>query len=113
MASRKPIRHGAQGGSICAVGDKLLAASPHKAYTHFMARGIRLAANTAPELCGVERGLRARSRCRTRPRPPHLRDKDGERGSPCTRRGAKVHRIGPEGAREFIDCRANRKLTPH
>jgi Xaa-Pro aminopeptidase len=25
---------------ICAVGDKLLAASPHKAYTHFMAHGM-------------------------------------------------------------------------
>src|SRR5262249_43968697 len=33
MQSRMPIRHGALGGSICAVGEKLLAASPHKAYT--------------------------------------------------------------------------------
>jgi Xaa-Pro aminopeptidase len=32
MQSRKPIRHGARGGAICAVGDTLLAASPHGAY---------------------------------------------------------------------------------
>ena len=50
MASRKPIRHGAPGGSICAVGDKLLAASPHKAYTHFMAHGMGLVSHEAPRL---------------------------------------------------------------
>ena len=50
MASRKPIRAGAQGGSICAVGDKLLAASPHKAYTHFMAHGMGLVSHEAPRL---------------------------------------------------------------
>lgn len=50
MASRKPIRHGAQGGSICAIGDKLLAASPHKAYTHFMAHGMGLVSHEAPRL---------------------------------------------------------------
>jgi Xaa-Pro aminopeptidase len=48
MASRKPIRHGAPGGSICAVGDKLLAASSHKAYTHFMAHGMGLVSHEAP-----------------------------------------------------------------
>jgi Xaa-Pro aminopeptidase len=50
MASRKPIRHGAQGGSICAVGEKLLAASRHKAYTHFMAHGMGLVSHEAPRL---------------------------------------------------------------
>ena len=40
MAARKPIRHGAQAATICEVGEKLLAASPHKAYTHFMAHGM-------------------------------------------------------------------------
>ena len=39
-----------QGGSICAVGDKLLAASPHKAYTHFMAHGMGLVSHEAPRL---------------------------------------------------------------
>jgi Xaa-Pro aminopeptidase len=50
MASRKPIRHGAQGGSICQIGEKLLAASPHKAYTHFMAHGMGLVSHEAPRL---------------------------------------------------------------
>ena len=50
MASRKPIRQGAVGSSICAVGDKHLAASPHKAYTHFMAHGMGLVSHEAPRL---------------------------------------------------------------
>ena len=50
MASRKPIKHGAPGSSICAVGDKLVAASPHKAYTHFMAHGMGLVSHEAPRL---------------------------------------------------------------
>jgi Xaa-Pro aminopeptidase len=50
MASRKPIRAGAQGGSICAVGERMLAASPHKAYTHFMAHGMGLVSHEAPRL---------------------------------------------------------------
>ena len=50
MASRKPIKHGAPGSSICAVGDKLVAASPHKAYTHFMAHGMGLVSHEARRL---------------------------------------------------------------
>jgi len=50
MASRKPIRHGAMGASICGVGDKLIAGSPHKAYTHFMAHGMGLVSHEAPRL---------------------------------------------------------------
>jgi Xaa-Pro aminopeptidase len=50
MASRKPIKHGAPGGSICAVGEKLVAGSPHKAYTHFMAHGMGLVTHEAPRL---------------------------------------------------------------
>jgi Xaa-Pro aminopeptidase len=50
MASRTPIRHGAVGSSICEVGDKLLAASPHKTYTHFMAHGMGLVSHEAPRL---------------------------------------------------------------
>ena len=50
MQARKPIRHGARGGSICAVGDSLLAASPHGAYTHFMAHGMGLVSHEAPRL---------------------------------------------------------------
>jgi len=50
IKSREPIRHGARGGSICAVGDSLLAASPHKAYTHFMAHGMGLVSHEAPRL---------------------------------------------------------------
>ena len=48
--SRKPIRPGALGGSIGAIGDKLVAASPHKAYTHFMAHGMGLVSHEAPRL---------------------------------------------------------------
>ena len=50
MQARKPIRHGARGGSICAVGDSLLATSPHGAYTHFMAHGMGLVSHEAPRL---------------------------------------------------------------
>jgi len=50
MRARKPIRHGALGGAICTVGDELLAASPHKAYTHFMAHGMGLVSHEAPRL---------------------------------------------------------------
>jgi Xaa-Pro aminopeptidase len=50
MASRKPIRPGAPGGSICEIGDKLVAGSPHKAYTHFMAHGMGLVSHEAPRL---------------------------------------------------------------
>ena len=65
MASRKPIRHGAPGGSICAVGDKLVAASPHKAYTHFMAHGMGLVSHEAPRL--MEGGPGPLPRLRQRP----------------------------------------------
>jgi Xaa-Pro aminopeptidase len=50
MQARTPIRHGARGGSICAIGDGLLAASPHGAYTHFMAHGMGLVSHEAPRL---------------------------------------------------------------
>jgi Xaa-Pro aminopeptidase len=50
MASRKPIRHGAPGNSICSVGEHLLSASRHKAYTHFMAHGMGLVTHEAPRL---------------------------------------------------------------
>jgi Xaa-Pro aminopeptidase len=50
MRTREPIRPGARGGSICAVGDKLLAGSPHGAYTHFMAHGMGLVSHEAPRL---------------------------------------------------------------
>jgi Xaa-Pro aminopeptidase len=50
MQARKPICHGARGGSICAVGDSLLAASPHRPYTHFMAHGMGLVSHEAPRL---------------------------------------------------------------
>ena len=50
MASRKPIRHGAPGSSICAVGEQFLSASRHKVYTHFMAHGMGLVTHEAPRL---------------------------------------------------------------
>jgi Xaa-Pro aminopeptidase len=50
MQSRKPIRHGALGGSICDVGEPLVAGSPHKGYTHFMAHGMGLVTHEAPRV---------------------------------------------------------------
>jgi hypothetical protein len=66
------------GGSICEVGDKLLAASPHKAYTHFMAHGMGLVSHEAPRAYGRRSSALPRLRhrppleagmvCRSRPR---------------------------------------------
>jgi Xaa-Pro aminopeptidase len=55
QAVRKPIRPGARGGDICDVGDRRIAASPHKETTHFMAHGMGLVTHEAPRLMEAPR----------------------------------------------------------
>jgi Xaa-Pro aminopeptidase len=50
QAARKPIRAGARGGDIFAVGEGLLARLPHRAYTEFLAHGMGLVSHEAPRL---------------------------------------------------------------
>lgn len=50
QAVRKPIRPGGRGGDICDVAERLLDASPHRKYTHFMAHGMGLVSHEAPRL---------------------------------------------------------------
>ena len=50
MASRKPIRHGARGGTSARSATSSSEQSPHKAYTHFMAHGMGLVSHEAPRL---------------------------------------------------------------
>ena len=50
QAVRKPIRPGGRGGDICAVAERMLEASPHRTYTHFMAHGMGLVTHEAPRL---------------------------------------------------------------
>ena len=53
QAARKPIRAGARGGDIFAVGQGLLDASPHRRYTEFLAHGMGLVSHEAPRLTGT------------------------------------------------------------
>jgi Xaa-Pro aminopeptidase len=50
QAVRKPIRPGARGGDIAAIGERMIEASPHKKYSHFMAHGMGLVTHEAPRL---------------------------------------------------------------
>jgi len=50
QAVRKPIKPGGRGGDICDVAERLLDASPHRKYTHFMAHGMGLVSHEAPRL---------------------------------------------------------------
>ena len=55
QAVRKPIKPGARGGDICDVAEKLLNASPHRPYSHFMAHGMGLVTHEAPRLMNSPR----------------------------------------------------------
>ncbi len=55
QAVRKPIKPGNRGGDICAAGDRLLDASPHRKYSHFMAHGMGLVTHEAPRLMNYAR----------------------------------------------------------
>ena len=48
--TRKPVKAGARGGEIIDLGERLVAQSPHAAYTHYMAHGMGLASQEAPRL---------------------------------------------------------------
>lgn len=50
QAVRKPIKAGARGGDIADIADRMLEASPHKKYSHFMAHGMGLVTHEAPRL---------------------------------------------------------------
>ena len=55
QATRKPIRNGARGGDIIALGDRMVADSPHAKYTHYMAHGMGLVSHEAPRLMNIPR----------------------------------------------------------
>jgi Xaa-Pro aminopeptidase len=50
QAVRRPAKPGGRGGEIMDVAEKMIAASPHKSYTHFMAHGMGLVTHEAPRL---------------------------------------------------------------
>jgi Xaa-Pro aminopeptidase len=52
---RKAIRPGARGGDICDRAERLLDASPHRKYAHFMAHGMGLVTHEAPRLMDYAR----------------------------------------------------------
>jgi Xaa-Pro aminopeptidase len=55
QAARNPIRAGARGGEIIAVGEGLVQASRHRTYTNFMAHGMGLVTHEAPRLMTLPR----------------------------------------------------------
>jgi Xaa-Pro aminopeptidase len=55
QAVRKPIRPGGRGGDICDVAERMLDASPHRKYSHFMAHGMGLVTHEAPRLMNYPR----------------------------------------------------------
>ncbi len=55
QAVRKPIRPGGRGGDICEVAERMLDASPHRKYSHFMAHGMGLVTHEAPRLMNSPR----------------------------------------------------------
>jgi Xaa-Pro aminopeptidase len=50
QAARKPVRRGTRGGDVIDVAERLLDASPHRKYTHYMAHGMGLVTHEAPRL---------------------------------------------------------------
>jgi Xaa-Pro aminopeptidase len=50
QAARKPIKKGARGGDVIDVAERILDASPHRAYTHYMAHGMGLVSHEAPRV---------------------------------------------------------------
>jgi Xaa-Pro aminopeptidase len=50
QAARKPIRPGTRGGDIFVGAEKLMNASPHRAYLDFIAHGMGLISHEAPRL---------------------------------------------------------------
>ena len=50
MATRKSVKAGALGGTVIEVAARMINASPHKPYMHFMAHGMGLVSHEAPRL---------------------------------------------------------------
>jgi Xaa-Pro aminopeptidase len=50
QAARRTVKPGARGGDVIDVAEKLLDASPHRKYTHYMAHGMGLVTHEAPRL---------------------------------------------------------------
>jgi Xaa-Pro aminopeptidase len=57
QAARRVVKPGALGGEILAVGDKAVEASPHAAYSDFLAHGMGLVSHEAPRLRHLRPGL--------------------------------------------------------
>lgn len=55
QAARKPVKPGGRGGDVIAIAEDMLADSPHKAYTHYMAHGMGLVTHEAPRLMNNKR----------------------------------------------------------
>lgn len=55
QATRRPIKPGTRGGDIIALGEKMVAESPHAKYTHYMAHGMGLVSHEAPRLMNIPR----------------------------------------------------------
>jgi Xaa-Pro aminopeptidase len=50
QAARKPVRAGARGGDVIDTPEKMVQASPHAKYSHYMAHGMGLVTHEAPRL---------------------------------------------------------------
>jgi Xaa-Pro aminopeptidase len=50
QAARKQVKRGARGGDVIDVAEKMLDASAHRKYTHYMAHGMGLVTHEAPRL---------------------------------------------------------------
>jgi Xaa-Pro aminopeptidase len=50
QATRRPIKRGAMGGEIFAIGEELMNKSPHRPYMEFLAHGMGLISHEAPRL---------------------------------------------------------------
>ena len=55
QAARRRVRAGAPGRDVVSIGHDLVAASPHKPYTHYMAHGMGLVSHEAPRLADMPR----------------------------------------------------------
>jgi Xaa-Pro aminopeptidase len=50
QAARKAVKPGGRGGDVIDIAEKMLDASPHRKYTHYMAHGMGLVTHEAPRL---------------------------------------------------------------
>ena len=55
QATRKPIKPGVRGGDIIALGERMVADSPHAKYCNYMAHGMGLVSHEAPRLMNIPR----------------------------------------------------------